>query len=117
MAAPKVKITGINNGSVIKVTNDQELTINFTPDQPELEYSFWTDWQSGKFHDINAVSNNDGSFSVLLSCDVTGFYKFVVRYREKNGYKSHFTSSEFEVHVDPDWIYSTIVYNIFLRSY
>lgn len=123
LTAPKIELRSHKPNSTVKLTNDQELKLVFATNQPNLEYSLWTDWGTGGFHDIplqsndKDVSGNKETFEIILPADSTGLFKLFIKYRDPVTRKVAHTKFSLNVHVDPDWIYDAIVYNVFFRAY
>lgn len=117
MTAPHINFINIKDDDVIKLVADQHFTLEFTADKEEYDYELWTDWETGKFHTIPLAAETDGKYSITLSATVTGMFKFFVRYKAKLSSRSYPTEANFDIHVDPEWVYSTIVYNVFLRAF
>lgn len=115
MESPNIQITNHSN-RLIKTTNDVDVAITFSTDNPQVEYDIWTDWQTSIFHSVAPSEIEEGMYHATLHADTTGFYTAVIRYKND---REEWVESEasLDIHVDPEWIDETIVYNIFIRAF
>lgn len=117
LKTPTLHLHGYSNNEVIKITNDKDFHVVFETNKPEYEYELWTDWSIGKMHRIPVTHTAGNMFEVVLPGDNTGFFTITIRYKRPRSFRFTKTNVQLEVHVDPDWVHDSIVYNIFLRAF
>lgn len=112
-----VQIGFTNKASqTVKNTVDRDLHLEIKIPDPNLRWRLATDYNTGKLHYIDLRFEQDTIISKSISTQNTGFYFFRLQYSQDN---KNWQDSEYlvNVHVDPDWIYDAIVYNVFLRAF
>ncbi|NMC36644.1 hypothetical protein GYA49_06430 [Candidatus Beckwithbacteria bacterium] len=117
MTAPTLEFINHHNESVVKTTTDLDFELRIKTDQADLEYDIWTNWNARKFTSKKLSLNPDGQLELLLPGEKTGKFQIIVRFFDKQKNTWQESDLRLEVHVDPDWVYDAIVYNIFLRTY
>ena len=109
---PEILIDNHKANSVIKITNDQDIDIDFSINSDDCEVDIWTNWQTEKFHSI-IPQKNGKRLNILLSAARTGFFTVYFRYKKQSEKKYTKSGIWLKIHVDPNWIYDAIVYNVF----